>query len=244
MTEKIEVENQGTLEKPLKLGFKHVFSNYMFLSDFSFMVVNQPSYSMAETDLKYRVYTRTKTFAYFGGGFGCITYFGLCARYFMRSKNFLLKMALGGVYVLTIQNSLTLGTHLGIFLSLKKSMNILLSIDSDSPSSTITQIYAKRILENDESVDMNDVYNTLYNVGKDPLTVLENQFIMNETYVQNDFFIKNKNKFMLSNNQSKTDRQSHHVFEEEMYQKSPLKYDCFLTRYLYIRWLKLTKKHL
>lgn len=239
--------NQSTpetqIEVPkMKLGWKQVFSNYMFLSDLTYMVINQPSYTMKETDLKYDVYIRTKKYANFAGTASGIGFMGMFLRYCFKSKNYLRKMMVGCLYLYALRHVTTLGTHLGILLSLKKTTNKLLEIDERSPSYKILRKYCEKIENGEGNLNMSSVYLDFYTDESQPFAALENKFIMNESYVQNDYFIKNRSKYVINKNQPESERKKHQVFDDDMYNQESSVLDCFLTRYFYIQWIKLKQK--
>ena len=226
----------------MRLGWKQVFSNYMFLSDLTYMVINQTSYSMKETDLKYDVYARTKKYAnVFGIGTG-IGFLGVFLRYCFKSKHYLRKMLIGCAYIYALPHMITLGTHLGILLSLKKTANKLLEIDSGSPSYKILHNYCEKIVKGEQGMNMSRVYLDFYTDDSQPFAALENQFIMSENYVQNDFFIKNRSKYVIDKSKPEAQRKKYQVFDDDMYSQESSVLDCFLTRYFYIRWIKLKQK--
>jgi hypothetical protein len=241
--EDIQKPTETPLETPaMHMGWKEVFSNYMFLSDLTYMVINQPSYSMRETDLKYEVYMRTKNFANVTGVVSGIGFMGTFMRYCFKSKHYLRKMAVGCLYLYALRHVITLGTHLGILLSLKKTTNKLLEIDERSPSHRIMHKYCEKIQKGEGGLNMSKVYLDFYNGQSQPIAALENEFIMKESYVQNDFFIKNRNKYLIKKDQPESERKKYQVFDDDMYGQESSVLDCFLTRYFYIQWIKLKQK--
>ena len=212
-----------------RLKFRHILKNYVFLSDLSYTLVNFPSRTNEEIKLKREIYWRTRSYMSKGAFFvGISTLVGF-TRFCLKSKRNVLKVATGVLYYMWYYHLLILGNHLGIMFSLTNSINSMLTLPENSADRKVVENFASRILKNEKDLAINDVYKELYGVSA---------LKENDAYLENDFFIKNRDKFF------KNEANSDKLLSNELDKQDGIILDNFFVRYIITHMRRFWRKNI
>ena len=210
--------------QPARNGIPHlskIFNNYILLSDLTHAIVRSQSQSTEESKIKFDTYIKTRKNLNRGGLYTSIATYATFARFCFKSNYIKTKVSLGILLFFWYPHIFILGSHLGVLMSMP---SILRNLDEISPESKsgATYHYFINKLQNSEEFTINEVYDVLYS---NSITDKNDK-----NYVANDYFVKNKDKYL----RSKENKGRHQIFNDiEQYDKSLPYLDCLLTRYIY-----------
>ena len=210
------------LKKPAPVTYRQVFSNYLLLSDFSHVLIKSKSVDDMEGEIKFREYQRMRrAIDNWGKGVTAI----ICGSYFyfcLKTKMYVTKVVTGLILASWTNHFFILGSHLGVAMNLSRTLNQLTEVPLNNKTGVMCHFFLNKLNDDPEKFTMNEVYKALYGGS---------EFIDNEdrTHFKNDYFVKNREKFIDDKGNNKVRR----VFNDDVYDKSLPYLDCLLTRYLY-----------
>jgi hypothetical protein len=156
-------------------------------------------------------------------------------RFGLKSKKIKTKVLLG-IFLYNARYEICyLSSFIGAFMGLTSSTNELLNLPRDSESYRVMSHFMGIVKNSDEDFGNKEIYQYLFSLKNEGLEEVAGGEDISEVshakYVANDYFIRNRHKYMIDDDDASKEFQIFNSYNQDYYE---LKYfDSFLTRFLY-----------
>ena len=219
-------------KKNPEITFKKVFSNFIILSELTYFYIKSDSYTVTESSRKFKEFQKTKKNMKRFGIASTLIPLASLGYFCLKTKFYKTKVFFGISYFFLSSHFYVLGSHLGVLSGLTSTIKNLYEIEGENLDNKIFKKYIDLVFIENKVFSFEDIYKDKYKDDEIFEEITENK------YVKNDYFFKNRDKYL----DNKADSKQYNIIPSENFKvKAPI-YDCFFTRYCYSHMRRFVKK--